>query len=89
MRVALLQPRTRHHNLLEEIINFILCYLLVIVAINSAEGSVWLKIMNGAEKLALSFNLQLTLSDCPQKITQMILSLQSKHLSLFAFKKWL
>ena len=60
-------------DLREEVIDFISRDFFVIVAIYSAKSRVGLKVLYRAQKLPLTFNLELALGYSSQKVAEMIL----------------
>ena len=64
-------------NLLEEVENLISCDSFVLMPIQTAEGRVWLELLNLAKDLPLSLYLELSLCYRPQEVPQAILCVKT------------
>ena len=62
-------------NLLQEAVNFISRYLLVFMAINSAKGCIRLELKDLAKNLSVSLDVELSLSDVSEQVSQAVLCL--------------
>ena len=62
-------------DLLQEAVNFISRYLLVFVAINSAEGCIRLELKDLSKNLTVSLDVELSLSDVSEQVSQAVLCL--------------